>query len=122
MTARSRLRAWWERGPATRTGLRLRGPADISGSPRTRARTAFAAARALPRGIGELIGGGVYVRSYAEEWRHFLACVRGEARLASTLADGRGSARVAIAAVRSAREGVAIELSPASTPERSQRV
>ena len=69
-----------------------------------------------------MIGGGVYVRSYAEEWRHFLACVRGEPRLASTLADGRESARVAIAAVRSDREGVAIELSPASTPERSQRV
>jgi predicted dehydrogenase len=97
-------------------GLRIRGPEDHSGGLGTRARGALASARALPRGIADLARGGAFVRSYTEEWRHLLACVRGEAELGSSFADGREAVRVATAAARSAREGAPVDLIAADCP------
>ena len=89
-------------------GLRLRGPADISGSPRTRLAGALAGLRMLPRGLAELRAGGAYVGSYAQEWRHFLDCVDRCEPTLSPLADGRDAALVAVAARRSLEEGAAV--------------
>ena len=58
-------------------GIRVLGPAEISGSPRTRVVNAMTGLRLLPRGLADLRRGGAYVASYAEEWRHFFECVRG---------------------------------------------
>ncbi len=91
-------------------GLRVRGPEEISGSPRTRLARATAVAGSLPHAVVDLARGGAYVRSYANEWRHFLACIRGEAGLQSGLAEGREAVRVALAAARSTQERAAIEL------------
>ena len=94
-------------------GLRLRAPDDASGSPRSRLGGAVQAARSLPRGVADLARGGAYVHSYANEWRHFAACVGGEAEPLSSLTEGREAVRVALAAARSATEGTAIEIADA---------
>jgi predicted dehydrogenase len=91
-------------------GIRLREPGEISGSLRTRLANVRASVRSLPRGLADLRRGGLYVRSYAEEWSHFLECVHEGRQPLSPFADGREAALVAIAAHRSVREGAAVEL------------
>jgi myo-inositol 2-dehydrogenase/D-chiro-inositol 1-dehydrogenase len=91
-------------------GIRVLGPGEVSGSPRRRLANALASLRSLPRGLADLRRGGAYVISYAEEWRHFLECVRMGRQPLSPFADGREAALVAIAAHRSIREGAAVQL------------
>ena len=91
-------------------GLRLRGPAEHSGGPRTRFADGLASIRSLPRGLADARRGGAYVGSYTEEWRHFLECVRDQRQSLSPFADGREAALVACAARRALERGAAVEL------------
>jgi predicted dehydrogenase len=91
-------------------GLSFQPIERFSGSPRTRLAEAGAAIRSLPQGIRALRLGGDFSRSYEHEWRHFLDCIRGEAKLESTLHDGREATRLALAAIESADRGASVEL------------
>jgi myo-inositol 2-dehydrogenase/D-chiro-inositol 1-dehydrogenase len=90
-------------------GFRFRPSSRYPGSPLTRLRHAAGSLAALPAGLRSLPAGG-YLQSYTEEWRHFLACVRGEAELESGFSDGREATRMARAAVESAETGRAVRL------------
>jgi predicted dehydrogenase len=94
-------------------GLSFQPNDRFSGSPRTRLAQAGAAIRSLPQGIRSLRVGGDFKHSYEQEWRHFLACVRGETTLESTLHDGREATRLALAAIESADTGATVELASA---------
>ncbi len=84
-------------------------PADsFSGSPRSRLARARATLRGLPHGIRSLRGGGDFMACYEQEWRHLLACVRGEATLESTLQDGLEATRISLAAIESVRTGAPV--------------
>jgi predicted dehydrogenase len=91
-------------------GLSFQPNDRYSGSLRTRLAQAGAAIRSVPQGIRSLRLGGDFSHSYEQEWRHFLACVRGEAELESTLHDGREATRLALAAIESAERGERVEL------------
>jgi predicted dehydrogenase len=58
--------------------------------------------RHLPGGVVAARAGGLYVQSYWEEWRHFLAVCRGETTPECTIEDGRESLRDMLAAAESA--------------------
>jgi predicted dehydrogenase len=86
-------------------GLRLRPAGTYSGAIGWRAKRALAVLTNAPRALRGLREGGDFIRSYTEEWRHFVRCVRGEAEVECTLEDGREAVRVALAVVESARTG-----------------
>jgi myo-inositol 2-dehydrogenase / D-chiro-inositol 1-dehydrogenase len=96
-------------------------PADrYSGSPRTRLTEAAATIRSLPQGIHSMRLGGDFKLSYEGEWRHFLACVRGEVTLESTLHDGREATRLAFAAIESANRRATVEVAAQDRTEPSE--
>jgi len=76
-----------------------------SGDPRQRLGSAARFARHLPGAIASARTGGLYVESYREEWRHFLAVCRGEAEPECTIEDGRESLRILLAATSAASTG-----------------
>jgi predicted dehydrogenase len=72
------------------------------GDPRARARKAFQALRALPRGLRTMRSGSDFFQSYIAEWRHFLdAIVRDAPITEGTLIDGRRSLEAVLAATAS---------------------
>jgi predicted dehydrogenase len=72
--------------------------------------------RALPRVFKQARnGGGDYVNSYAEEWRHFADALRARAELSATLEDGRRALEIALAAVESSRTGRAVKIDDLSS-------
>lgn len=91
-------------------GFESFGAGDYDGSPRVRLRGLARATRALPRMLAAARTGGEYVATYAAEWRHFVAAVRGEARPEPTLEDGRRALEIALAARESSRLRRAVSL------------
>jgi myo-inositol 2-dehydrogenase/D-chiro-inositol 1-dehydrogenase len=60
----------------------------------------------LGRAAADARTGGVFVASFVEEWRHFLAVCRGDVEPECTLEDGRASLTLLRAAAESASTGV----------------
>ena len=79
--------------------------ADVPGAPRTRARRALAATKILARNAADLRRGGIFLASYAAQWRAFAAAIRSGAALDCSLEDGKRALQVALAAARSVRTG-----------------
>jgi myo-inositol 2-dehydrogenase / D-chiro-inositol 1-dehydrogenase len=71
--------------------------------------------RSLPAAAAEARAGGLFVASYRDEWRHFLAVCRGEVEPECTAEDGRRSLALLLAAAESASCGrsVALDEAPA---------
>ncbi|HEX8119953.1 MAG TPA: Gfo/Idh/MocA family oxidoreductase [Solirubrobacteraceae bacterium] len=74
-------------------------------APATRGRALASTLRALPRGLAELRRGGVFARSYVEQWEDFAAAVRSGRPASPDFADGLRALEIALAAARSADEG-----------------
>jgi UDP-N-acetylglucosamine 3-dehydrogenase len=91
-------------------GLAFQPAERFSGSPRSRLAHAGEAIRSLPQGIRSLRRGGEFRLCYEREWQHFLACIRGDASLESTLHDGREATRLTLAAIESAELGATVRL------------
>jgi predicted dehydrogenase len=84
------------------------------GDARGRLSSAARILRGLPVAARESRAGGLYVASYREEWRHFLAVCRGQAEPECTPDDGRRSLVLLLGAAEAASSGrtVAVEEVP----------
>jgi myo-inositol 2-dehydrogenase / D-chiro-inositol 1-dehydrogenase len=69
--------------------------------------------RSLPAAAGEARAGGLFVASYRDEWRHFLAVCRGEAEPECTAEDGRRSLALLLGAAEAASTGRVVALDEA---------
>jgi predicted dehydrogenase len=104
-------------------GLEVTRTPGRVGDVRGRLGAAARLARGLPGAVREARGGGAFIASYREEWRHFLAVSRGEAEPECTLEDGRRALSLMLAAAEAAASGrtVAVDEAPvslAAAPER----
>jgi myo-inositol 2-dehydrogenase/D-chiro-inositol 1-dehydrogenase len=104
-------------------GLEVTRTPGRVGDVRGRLGAAARLARGLPAAAREVRGGGAFVSSYREEWRHFLAVCRGEAEPECTLEDGRQSLVLMLAAAEAAASGrtVAIDEAPVSLTGSARR-
>lgn len=68
------------------------------------------ALRETPHGLLRLRRGGDFLASFQNEWRHFCAAIRNDARVLGTLDDGRRALQIALAAMRSAELGRPIQV------------
>lgn len=91
-------------------GLERFGAGDYAGSVGVRLRGLARTARSLPRMLARARRGGEYVSTYAAEWRHFVAAINEDARVESTLEDGRRALEIALAADESSRLRRAVKL------------
>lgn len=69
--------------------------------------------RSLPAAAREARAGGLFIGSYREEWRHFLAVCRGEVEPECTPEDGRRSLALLLAAAEAASTGRTVSLNEA---------
>jgi myo-inositol 2-dehydrogenase/D-chiro-inositol 1-dehydrogenase len=94
-------------------GLEVTRTPGRVGDARGRISSAARLVRSLPVAAREARAGGLFVASYREEWRHFLAVCRGEAEPECTPEDGRRSLAVLLAAAESASSGRTVALDEA---------
>lgn len=86
-------------------GLRFASSGAFAGGLGSRVVAAAGVVAALPRALVERRLGGVYLASYVGLWQAVVRRLAGEAPAAATLEDGRRALAIALAALRSAREG-----------------
>jgi predicted dehydrogenase len=77
--------------------------------------------RHLPGAVSSARTGGLYVGSYLDEWRHFLAVCRGEAEPGCTIEEGREALRITLAAAEAASTGRTVGLDEAPSTLASVR-
>lgn len=91
-------------------GLERFSTGQYSGSPGARLRKLGQTTLALPAMIRQLMRGGDYVASYAEEWRHFADSILNDRPLESTLDDGRRAVEIALAALTASATGRTVKI------------
>ncbi|MGZ8707991.1 MAG: Gfo/Idh/MocA family protein [Gaiellaceae bacterium] len=99
-------------------GIRLAGPHDLPGAPRTRVRQMIAAARQIGGNLGEIRQGGVFDATYRSEWEAFAAAIRSDEEPDPSVEDGRRALEIVLASGRSLSTGESIRLAdlPSSAP------
>jgi predicted dehydrogenase len=85
-------------------GLQFRTSREVPGQPSVRLRSLADFVRQLPAGLQTMRRGGDYRLSYAEEWKHFVECVRQRTRPSVTLEDGLRAVEAVSAAVESLKK------------------
>ena len=82
----------------------------VPGGLKERVRSSAATLRELPGALAVARRGGDFLESYRLEWEHFLAAVRRQVPLESTLDDGVRALGLLLAAAQSARTGRAVKV------------
>ena len=91
-------------------GLRFAASGSFAGAPASRLGAAFDGVAAIPRALADRRLGGVYLASYVGLWSALARTLADGVPAVATLDDGRRALAIALAALRSAREGRSVRV------------